>query len=237
MQCVILAGGAGTRMRPLTETIPKALVPVRGRPFADHQLRLLARQSVRDVVYCIGYRGDLVRRHVGDGSRFGLSVAYVDEGAHLRGTAGALRLALDKGALDDPFTVLYGDSYLPIELEPVWRTFRAGTLPALMVVHRNEGRWDSSNVLLEDGRVALYDKHGTHARADELHWIDYGLSVLDRELIAAEVPPASVVDLEEVYHRLSLAGKLAGYEVDRRFYEVGSPAGLEELERYLEITA
>lgn len=223
-------------MRPLTETVPKALVPVRGRPFADHQLNLLAGQGVRDVVYCIGYRGDLLREHVGDGSRFGLSVSYVDEGAELRGTAGALRLALDEDALDEAFAVLYGDSYLPIELEPVWRAFRASALPALMTVHRNEGRWDTSNVLLEDDRVALYDKSGTHPRADELRWIDYGLSVLDRGLIEAEVPPGAVADLEDVFHRLSLAGKLAGYEVDQRFYEVGSPAGLEELERYLEET-
>ena len=123
MQCAILAGGLGTRMRPLTESLPKALVPVAGKPFAHHQLRLLAAGGVRRAVYCIGYRGDLIREAIGDDAHFGLEVAYVDEGAELRGTGGALRLALDEGVLDETFAVLYGDSYLPTALPPVWRAF------------------------------------------------------------------------------------------------------------------
>src|SRR5919197_6751225 len=97
LQCVILAGGLGTRMRPATEAIPKALVPVLGSPFADWQLRLLASRGVERVVYSVGYRGDMLRDHVGDGSCFGLQVAWVDEGDDLRGTGGALRLAPDSG--------------------------------------------------------------------------------------------------------------------------------------------
>ena len=100
LQCAVLAGGLGTRMRPLTETVPKALLPVLGAPFADWQLALLAEQGVERVVYCVGYRGELLREHVGDGSRHGLSVTWSDEGQELRGTAGAIRLALDRGALD-----------------------------------------------------------------------------------------------------------------------------------------
>jgi NDP-sugar pyrophosphorylase family protein len=228
MQCVILAGGLGTRLRPLTETIPKALVPVAGKPFAHHQLRLLAAEGIRDVVYCIGYRGELIRDAVKDGSRFGLDVVYVDEGAELRGTAGALRLALDEAALDDNFAVLYGDSYLPIELPPVWRAFEAAGLPALMTVLRNEDRWDSSNARFERGRVTLYEKGG--AGAD---FIDYGLSVLQQRIIAERVPARMIADLAELYRALSLEGSLAGHEVHNRFYEVGSPTGLADLDRHL----
>ena len=228
MQCAILAGGLGERLRPITETIPKALVPVAGEPFAHHQLRLLAAGGVRDVVYCIGHHGDLIREAIGDGSRFGLAVDYVDEGRKLRGTAGALRLALDEGALDEAFAVLYGDSYLPIELAPVWRAFDEAGLPALMTVLHNEDRWDRSNARFESGRVALYEKGGAGAG-----FIDYGLSVLERRIVAERVPAATVADLADLYHELSVEGSLAGYEVHERFYEVGSPAGLAELERHL----
>src|ERR1700690_616468 len=112
MQCVILAGGLATRMRPLTNRIPKALIPVEGRPFVDHQLGWLAGHGVTDVVLSIGYRGDEIRAHVGDQTDLGLRVRYVDEGGDLRGTAGALRLALHEGVLEERFLVTEGDLFL-----------------------------------------------------------------------------------------------------------------------------
>jgi N-acetyl-alpha-D-muramate 1-phosphate uridylyltransferase len=232
MQCVILAGGRGVRMKPLTDEIPKALVPVAGRPFVDHQLEWLAEHGVTDVVFCIGYRGDQLRAFVEDGSRWGISVRYVDEGEELRGTAGALRLALDAGALAESFFVLYGDSYLPIELAPVWEAFRGAGTPALMTLFRNENRWDASNAQYADGKVLNYDKENA-GRNPSLAWIDYGLGVLSRGLIAGRIQPGEVSDLADLYRELSMEGALAGFEVDRRFYEVGSPEGLEELERVL----
>src|SRR5438045_5507043 len=99
MECVVLAGGLGTRMRPVTDDVPKALISVAGQPFVDRQLTWLAEEGVERVVYSIGYRGEMLREHIGDGRRFGLTVAYVDEGSRLRGTGGALRLALDEGVL------------------------------------------------------------------------------------------------------------------------------------------
>src|SRR5690242_18183523 len=115
MQCVILAGGVGSRMWPETRTVPKTLLPINGRPFADLQLRWLADAGIRSVVYCIGYLGDDVRAYAGDGSRWGLNLSYVDEGMELRGTAGALRMAYDQGQLAEDFLVLYGDSWLRVD--------------------------------------------------------------------------------------------------------------------------
>ena len=233
LQCVILAGGIGTRMRPMTEEMPKALLPVLGRPFADWQLSLLKEQGVERVLYSIGHKGEMLREHVGDGDRWGLSVSYVDEGPELRGTAGALRLALDEEALEDEFFVLYGDSYLPIDLAAVERAWKRTTLPALMTVFRNEGRWDPSNTIFADGRVVLYDKNRPGDRVAEMHWIDYGLSVLRRELIAERVPPEGVSDLADLMRELSREGVLAGFEVSERFYEGGSHEGLRDLEEHL----
>src|SRR3990167_194217 len=116
MQCLILAGGPGTRMRPMTERLPKSLIPVNGVPFAHYQLDRLAQQGVRKAVFAVGYLGDMIRDFVGDGGRWGLEVAWVDEGKRLRGTAGAIRFAVDEGVMDDEFMVLYGDSYPLIKL-------------------------------------------------------------------------------------------------------------------------
>ncbi|MEK6252736.1 MAG: sugar phosphate nucleotidyltransferase [Actinomycetota bacterium] len=230
---MVLAGGAGTRMRPLTEEMPKALVPVLGKPFADWQLELVAERGVERVLYSVGYRGEMIREHVGDGGRFGLEVGYVDEGQHLRGTGGALRLALDLGELEEAFFVLYGDSYLPVDFGAVERAWEQTPLPALMTVFRNDGQWDRSNAIYDDGRVVLYDKDRPADRVEEMHWIDYGLSILSREVVAERVPPNGVTDLADLMRELSVEGKLAGFEVSERFYEGGSPEGLRDLEQYL----
>jgi NDP-sugar pyrophosphorylase family protein len=218
-------------MDSVAPSLPKALVPVLGEPFAFHQLRLLASQGVSELVYVVGHRGEQLRDAVGDGSAFGLDVSYVDEGDVLHGTGGALRVALDRGALPTVFGVLYGDSYLPVELAPVWEAFAAAGRPALMTVYRNEDRWDRSNAVLEGELVVLYDKRA-ESRDERMLWIDYGFSVLRREVVE-EIGAEQVVDLAEVYRRLSARGDLAGHEVTERFYEAGSPQGLADLEDHL----
>jgi len=226
MQCVILAGGLGTRMRPLTEACPKTLLPVRGRPFAYHQLHWLAAQGVTEVVYSIGHQGDMIRRYWDQEPWPVANIRYVDEGRELRGTAGALRLAKERGALDERFFVIYGDSFLPVEFGPIWRAFQASGQPALMTVLRNEGRWDRSNAIFENGRVVLYEKSG----APGMQYIDYGLSCFRRDLF----DDSTHSDLTAVFHELSLEGRLAGFEVHERFYEIGSPAGLRDFEHYVD---
>jgi NDP-sugar pyrophosphorylase family protein len=227
MQCVILAGGLGTRMRPLTETCPKTLLPVHGRPFAWHQMHWLASQGVDDVIYCIGHQGEMIRRYWESEPRPVRSVRYVDEGEQLRGTGGALRLAHRQGVLNESFLVIYGDSFLPVKFPPAWRAFQASRMPALMTVLRNEGRWDRSNVIYEKGRLILYDKQPD----PRMQHIDYGLSAFRRELFD---DTREVFDLATLLHQLSLEGRLAGFEVSERFYEIGSQQGLADLERYLE---
>jgi NDP-sugar pyrophosphorylase family protein len=218
-------------MRDATQGLPKALVPVLGEPFAIHQLRLLATRGVTDVVYVVGHGGAQVQAAIGDGSALGLAISYVDEGEHLHGTGGALRFALDAGALPEVFSVLYGDSYLPIDLDLVWAAFDAAGRPALMTVFRNQDHWDQSNAVFEAGRVVLYDKRPA-ARDRRMSWIDYGLSVLRCDVVE-EIPAGVTFDLADVFRGLSARGDLAGYEVDTRFYEVGSPEGVAELECFL----
>ncbi len=223
----ILAGGLATRLLPLTREIPKSLVTVAGKPFIDHQLRLLHREGVSDVVLCVGHFGEQIRDFVGSGSKFGLNVQYAFDGPGLLGTGGALKRAL--ALLGDTFMVLYGDSFLDIPFAPVFEAFRsAGTL-GLITVYRNQGRYDRSNVVFSDGMVRTYDKHRQTA---EMDYIDYGLGVLMAEAFAP-LSDKVQLDLGDVYSYLSRQRQLAGFEVHRRFYEIGSPEGLRETARYI----
>lgn len=233
MQCVVLAGGLATRMLPATRETPKWLLPVAGRPFADWQLEWLAAQGVDRVVVAAGHLADEIVAHVGDGRRFGLEVGYSLDGPTLLGTAGALRIAADRGLLDDRFLVLYGDSHLTVDLSAALDAHAASGCPALMVVYRNADRYDASNVEVGDGLVVRYRKRPVgSAREEGLDWIDYGVSVLTAPVVEA-LPAGAVVDLSAVLAALAAGRDLAAFEVHDRFYEIGSPEGLRELEAHL----
>jgi MurNAc alpha-1-phosphate uridylyltransferase len=223
----VLAGGLATRMRPLTEKTPKSLLEVAGRPFIFWQLERLKERGVREVVLCIGFLGEQIQEAVGDGTAFGLSVHYASDSDRPLGTAGALRRALP--LLGEQFFVLYGDSYLTCSFAAVQAAFAEAKAPALMTVMRNEGRWDRSNVLFRDGRLLEYNKRETQP---SMAHIDYGLGVLSA-VVLASLPEGRPADLGDIYHDLSLRGELAGFEVEERFYEIGSAAGLRETDEFL----
>jgi N-acetyl-alpha-D-muramate 1-phosphate uridylyltransferase len=224
---VILAGGQATRLHPLTEKIPKSLVEVNGEPFAIHQLRLLRSKGITKVVLCVGHLGVLIQRAIGSGAALGVQVDYSFDGPLLLGTAGAIKNALPK--LGESFFVMYGDSYLPCDYAAIERSFESSGKSALMTVFRNEGRWDSSNVEFEAGRILAYSKTN---RTAQMRYIDYGLGVF-RAAAMDYVPAGKSYDLAELYADLLQRGQLAAYEVKERFYEVGSPAGLRETAEFL----
>ncbi len=221
----ILAGGLATRMGDITKSIPKALLDVAGKPFVVHQLELLHAHGFRHIVLCIKHLAEQIQEALGDGSRFGVEIAYADDGGKLLGTGGALRNALP--LLGERFLVLYGDSYLQCDYMDIVRSFEASGKLGLMTVYKNDGRYDASNVEYRDGHIVRYDKRDT---AGMTH-IDYGLGVLRAEALAGY--PDEPLDLAKVYQDLLAREQLAGYEVTERFYEIGSVAGLEETRRLL----
>jgi NDP-sugar pyrophosphorylase family protein len=226
----ILAGGLATRLRPITEKIPKLLVEVAGEPFFSHQLRLLRAAGLRRIVLCVGYLGEQIVERYGDGSAWDLQITYSFDGPRLLGTGGALIQALPQ--LGDTFYVLYGDSYLPIDYGAVGRHFAASGRLGLMTVYENHERYDTSNVWFEAGAIRIYDKRN---KVPQMHHIDYGLGVF-RAAAFDDFPRDAVVDLAEVQKALVNRGELAGYEIADRFYEIGSPAGLAELDELLRKT-
>lgn len=223
----ILAGGLATRLRPITEKIPKSLVPVAGRPFLAHQLEMLHARGLRRVVLCIGFLGEMIQREFGD-EACGIKLEYSFDGPKLLGTGGAIKRALPK--LGGEFFVLYGDSYLPLPYAPVAEFFHRSGKLGLMTVYRNEGLYDASNVVFADGEIKVYDKK---VRRPEMRHIDYGLSLFKADVFD-EYPAEEKFDLAEVMGKLVREKQLAGYEVPERFYEMGSPAGLAELEALLQ---
>jgi len=225
----ILAGGLATRLRPLTEKVPKLLLEVAGEPFFTHQLRLLQKTGLTRIVLCVGYLGEMIVERYGDGRSWGVHLEYSFDGPRLLGTGGALIRA--RALLGDAFYVLYGDSYLPIDYLAVGRAFLAADRPGLMTVYENRGGFDTSNVWYLNGRIQAYDKRNP---LSQMQHIDYGLGLL-RSRVLDDWPRDEVVDLAAIYGKLVATNELAGYEVSQRYYEIGSPAGLQELDALLRI--
>jgi NDP-sugar pyrophosphorylase family protein len=224
---IVIAGGIATRLRPVTETIPKAMVPIHDEPFVAHQLRLLKKRGIDTVVMSLGYLGEQIVEYVGDGSRYGLNVQYVFDGPKLLGTAGAVKRALP--LVDENFFVLNGDSLLPCDYAAVQQTFIQSQQWGLMTVFHNEGKWDTSNVEFTEGKILAYDKQN---RTPRMRYIDYGLEVFSKAAFAS-VPDNEAYDLVPVYQELLKYNQLAAHQVKERFYENGSFAGIADLEIYL----
>jgi len=223
----ILAGGLGTRLRPVTQAVPKALVPVLGRPFIDRQLTHLRAQGFTRVVLCVSHLGEMIEAHVGDGTAFDLDVTYSYDGAERIGTAGALKRALPQ--LGEAFFTVYGDSFLICDYAAVQAAFEASGKPGLMTVYRNAGTLGPSNVLFRSGRIDAYDKL---APTPEMQHIDFGLSAFRRRAFD-EVPVDRPTDLGAVFAALIARGELAGFESATRFFEVGTPEGIAQTEAML----
>lgn len=223
----VLAGGFATRLRPLTETVPKSLVEVAGEPFLAHQLRLFRAQGWRRVVLLTGHLGEQIEEFVGARDWGGLDIAFSRDGAEPRGTGGAVIAALP--LLGEVFAVTYGDSWLEEDPRPAWRAFRASGLPALMVVLRNRGRWGGSNAVFDGRLVTRHEK--TSQSQPMVEWIDWGLSFFQREAFSSFMAELKL-DLSRVTGGLARESRLAGHEAATRFHEIGQPEGLAALEAH-----
>jgi len=224
----ILAGGLATRLGSLTQSIPKSLIEIAGKPFITHQLDCLREQGIRSVVICIGHLGGMIEEVIGNGLNWDIDVKYSIDGPELLGTGGAIKKALPM--LGDDFFILYGDSYLPVSFNDVKNAYKLSQKKGLMTVLKNENKWDRSNVEFVNGQIIKYNKFASNAR---MNYIDYGLGLLSAstmESYAIEGP----FDLSDVYDFLSVSGNLAGYEVFDRFYEIGSPQGIIDTQNYIQ---
>lgn len=224
---IILAGGLATRLKPITETIPKSMVEILGRPFIDWQLELLSDSGFEQVIISVSYRGEQIENYVGTGQKYGLNIKYVYDGDSQLGTGGAISKASKFVAGD--FAVMYGDSYLPIDFKAVEEVFSASNQLALMTIFKNDNSLDASNVEFIDGRLVRYSKQHLN---EQMHHIDYGLEYF-RKSVFADSSDQTPWDLAEILEKLVINRQVVGYPVSERFFEVGSFQGIRDLESYL----
>lgn len=225
VQTVILAGGLATRLKPISETIPKSLIEINGDPFIFHQLRLLRSKGISKILICTGYLGQKIESIVGDGKSFGLDVSYSNDGDLLLGTGGAIKKAYPK--LDSAFMILYGDSYLNFNYSKLYSFFTSSSFSAVMTIFENKNEFDKSNVVFENGKLELYSKN----YSPSMRYIDYGLSIVHKSIF--DKKEDDIFDLSSILESLSIQKKLGAFEVKNRFYEIGSFQGIRDLEIYL----
>ena len=228
MQSLILAWGLTPRLKPITGNIPKGMLPINVKPFVEYQIELLRKNHITNIVLCIGYKGEMIENYFNDGSSFGVNISYSREKS-LLGTGGAIRNAFE--LLHEKFIILYGDAYLNVDYQKIINHMENLLSLALLVVYKNEGSFDTSNVRFLDDKFIFYDKDNP---SDDMQYIDYGMSILSKSIVDEFIPFNTVYDLADCYNQLSKNHQLAGLEVFERFYEIGSFSGLEEFKGFIE---
>jgi NDP-sugar pyrophosphorylase family protein len=227
MQAVILAGGLGTRLRPLTSSVPKPMVNVHDRPFLEYELTLLAQNGITDVVLCVGYLGEQITQHFGRGRTLGINIQYSWDGEQPLGPIGAMKNA--ESLLGDSFFVLYGDSYLRLDYPALMDSMLFSNCLGAMAVLHNYHEYGPSDLVIADGMVREYDKK--QSRPD-LEWVNFGVSALRRQALQL-VEPHRFYDEEAFYGQLIAQRQLIAFEVKDRFYEIGSPSGLAQFGHFI----
>ena len=215
-QAVILAGGRGTRLRPLTETRPKPMVEIHGKPFLEYQIEQLREQGFTKVLLLLGYLPEVVQNYFGDGSRWGITVDYslsaVDDET-------ARRLRLARSQLDACFLLLYCDNYWPMQIDKMWPRFAASDAPVMITIYSNKDGYSRNSVRVgADGYVEIYDKSGA---TPGLQGVEISYALIDRS-VAALLPETNVSVEEALYTRLAQQRQLLAYVTDHRYYSVGA---------------
>ncbi|MBN1804562.1 MAG: NTP transferase domain-containing protein [Sedimentisphaerales bacterium] len=223
-QVVILAGGLGTRLRPLTESVPKPMVTIHGIPFLQYQLELIKSYGFAEILILAGYLGKCIEAYFGDGAKFGLNVRYSYEKIPL-GTGGALKNA--ENELKEEFLLLNGDTFLPIDYRDLTECFYQSGKTGLIVVYENSENIAPDNIAFHKSHlVSGYDKKNTTSMTH----VDAGVIMLKKEVLDL-IPEAMKCSLEEeIFHKLIEEKNLLAYPTDQRFYDIGCFRELEVFE-------
>jgi len=227
MQIVVLCGGKATRLYPLTKKIPKSMMRFEGKPFLEQQLDLLKKNRIFDIVLCVGYKAEQIKKYFGDGKNFGVEIKYSSDKKKLLGTGGALKKA--ENLLEDSFLVMWGDSYLPFNFQKAIKFFKKSNKPGMMIVFKNLNKYEPSNVEVKNNLVKSYSKK---RKTKKMKYIDYGISIYRKEVLK-HLPKNQICDLTKLQQALIKKRQLLAYPAEKRFYQIGSPDGLEELKNYI----
>lgn len=228
MQAVIMAGGLATRLRPLTNDIPKSLISIKGKPFLQYQIELLTRYGIKDIVLCVGYMGKKIENHFGNGNRFGVKIKYSYEKEKLLGTGGALKLA--ESFLAERFFLIWGDSYVRLNYKEMYNSHlkNSNDFDVTIAIFYNIRNYDKSNIVYERGRIKKYEKNSN----DEMKYIDAGIMVINKKILA-RIPAGRISQIEDLLHELAKQENLKPFLIKKRYYEIGSLNGLNQFTKFV----
>jgi len=232
VQCVVLAGGQGTRLRGVFGTTPKHLVPVNGQPFADFQVSRLIDFGFTRLTYAVGFGATEIVEYFQDRDYSGLEIDFVVDGPTPLGTGGAIRQINDLGLLDEVFAVTYGDTLLDLQPARMFALMETNpTAEGVLAVWKNKNFLGDSNASFDGKYVDHYDKSKT--KEHKFEYIDYGLMVLRQNVVSEQIQAGVPTDLASVITDLASAKQLLGLEVFERFYEVGTLDAIRETEQHV----
>jgi len=215
-QAVILAGGRGTRMQPITNDRPKPMVPVLGHPFLEYQIRQLKNQGFERVLILLGYLPEVVQDYFGDGSKWGIEIEYsVTAPDQLTSS----RVAAARHLIDRCFLLLYCDNYWPLQMDRLWARFREAKKPGLITVYSNKDGYSRGSVALDgEGHVRIFDRQRL---ATGLQGVEISYAIIT-DLCLDLLPDHDTLFEEAIYTPLAAQRRLAAYPTDHRYYSVGS---------------
>ena len=227
-QAVILAGGLGTRLRPITDTIPKPMIIFHGKPFLEYLIEMLVNQEFTKVVLLLGYLPEKVIEYFGSGEKWGIEIQY--SVTDVEDDTG-YRIIKAKELIDDEFMLLYCDNYWPMDFNKMFTLFKSSKVDALVTVYNNTDNYTKNNLRLdENGFIEIYDKT---REAENLQGVDIGFYILKKTVLNL-IPDGNHNFEKTILPQLIKNKKIIAYASDHRYYSVGSHKRLALTNLFLE---
>ena len=227
-QAIILAGGIGTRLRPLTYKIPKPMITLNNKPFLEYLIELLKENGIKEIILLLGYLPDKIKEYFGDGSNFGIKIRYsVGDVSFETGK----RIKNAEELLDDNFLLMYCDNYWSLNLKKLVKYHDNHNVLATVTIYTNKDNFTKNNMKVDDqGYVILYDKS---RQEENLSGVDIGFFIINKKVL--ELMPDTNFSFEkEILSELIKKNQLAGYLTDHRYYSIGKIERLPITEKFLQ---
>jgi len=228
MQIIILSGGFGTRLYPLTKNLPKALIQINGKPFIEYQLDYLIKKGFKKFHLCLGFKSNLIVDFISKNQKFNQITTFSEDGEKALGTGGSIIKSYNY--LDDIFCITYGDTLLPINYKKPISFFNKNNFDMVMTIYKNNKITDKYNILYKKNLIKKYDKGN---KINNLNCIDYGFLITKKEVFKKKYSKGMKVDLVEIINKLIIEQKVAGYEVKKPFYEIGNHESLKKTSYFI----
>lgn len=219
----ILAGGKGMKLRPITYEIPSAMVPIKGKPILEHQIEVLRKNDIREIIIAIGHLGEKIKEYFGSGNGMGVDIKYIEEEKPL-GTAGGLKLA--RPLLNETFLMIYGDNLFNFDLEDFYAFHLENKSTATIALTTVDDPWNYGVISLKGNKIVKFSEKPKKAKA-ETNLISTGIYLLEPGII--DLVPKGPASIEkDVFMKLADQGNLCGYSFSGQWFDIYTPDKYEK---------